>query len=40
MQSINEKHENEVLKTMATSKSFENIAYIYKFCLTTAIAYR
>ena len=40
MQINNEKRENEVDKTIATSKSFGNIAYKYKFCITTLVAYR
>ena len=40
IQIINETGENEVIKTMAMSKSFGNIEYKYKLCATTVIAYR
>ena len=39
-QNINEKHKNEVVKTIATSKSLGNIAHKYKFCITASTAYR
>ena len=38
IQIIKEKRENEMVKTMATSKSFGNIAYKYKFWISTQIA--
>ena len=40
LQIFNEKPENKVFKIMATSKNLENIAYKYKFCIITLLAYR